>query len=290
MTIGLLVSGNLGAVILNQLLLNQEIKLLFVFTDFKSTSIIESCRENNIPLFLGNPRAGKAVEFLNNHDAPDVLLSVNYLFIVEKDIISKAVKYAINIHGSLLPKFRGRTPHVWAIINNEKMTGVTAHLIEEGCDEGDIILQKEVPILDSYTGQDLLNRFNDLYPQMVSEIIDKVKTNTIELIKQNNEHATFFEKRTAEDGKINFEWQKERIYNWVRAQAKPYPGAFCFVNNQKVIIHKVVYSELGFKQEMTNGLILKIKDGSLFVKTQNGVLEVINFESNTNIKTGDILL
>lgn len=290
MTIGLLVSGNLGAVILNQLLLNQEITLLFAFTDFKSFSIIESCRKNNIPLFLGNPRGGKSVDFLNNYNAPDVLLSVNYLFIVEKDIISKAVKYAINIHGSLLPKFRGRTPHVWAIINNEKMSGVTAHLIEEGCDEGDIILQKEVPILDSYTGQDLLNRFNDLYPKMVFEIIDKVKTNKIELIKQNNEHATFFEKRTAEDGKINFEWQKERIYNWVRAQAKPYPGAFCFLNNQKLIIHKVVFSELGFKQEMINGLILKIKNGNLFVKTQNGVLEVVDFESNTNIKTGDILL
>jgi methionyl-tRNA formyltransferase len=290
MTVGLLVSGNLGNVILNQLIVNQEINLLFVFTDFKSTSIVESCRKNNVPLFLGNPRGGKSSDFLNKQNAPDLLLSVNYLFIVEKDIISKAVKYAINIHGSLLPKYRGRTPHVWAIINNEKTTGITAHIIEEGCDEGDIILQKEVPILDSYTGQDLLNTFNDLYPTVVKEIVENIKTNNIKLIKQNNAHATFFEKRTAEDGKINFDWQKERIYNWVRAQAKPYPGAFCFINNNKIIIHKVNCSGFGFRQEMTNGLVVKVDDTCFYVKTQNGVIQIVDFETNTKIKVGDVLL
>jgi len=289
MTIGLLISGNLGNVILNQLILNQEVKLLFVFTDFKSSSIIETCRKNDIQLFLGNPRNGKSSSFLTEIQDPDLLLSVNYLFIVEKDIISKALKYAINIHGSLLPMYRGRTPHVWAIINNEKITGITAHIIEEGCDEGDIVLQKEIPILDSYTGQDLLSIFNEVYPVIVNEIIEKIKTNTVKLIKQDNSKATFFEKRTADDGKISFDWQKERIYNWVRAQANPYPGAFCYLKSAKIIIHKVIFSDYGYKQEMINGLVVKVEDTSFFVKTQNGVIQIVNFETQIKINIGDIL-
>jgi methionyl-tRNA formyltransferase len=185
--------------------------------------------------------------------------------------------------------FRGRTPHVWAIINNEKITGITAHIIEEGCDEGDIVLQKEIPILDSYTGQDLLTIFNEMYPVIVNEVIEKIKTNTVQLIKQDNSKATFFEKRTADDGKISFDWQKERIYNWVRAQANPYPGAFCYLKSAKIIIHKVIFSDYGYKQEMINGLVVKVEDTSFFVKTQNGVIQIINYDTETKINVGDIL-
>ncbi len=290
MTVGLLISGNLGSIILNQLRESKEITLLFVYTDFKSVSIIECCNENNIPLFVGNPRDGKSVGFLGKLNAPELLLSVNYLFIVEKDIIAKALRYAINIHGSLLPKYRGRTPHIWAIINNEKVTGITAHLMEEGCDEGDIILQIEVPILDSYTGQDVLNKFNDLYPKIVDELVSKLESNKITLFKQNHELATFFEKRTPEDGKISFDWQKERIYNWIRAQAKPYPGAFCFNRGEKIIIHQVEYSDLGFTQNMQNGLVIKVEYNLVYFKTPNGVLKVTKFEKDYIIKQGDVLL
>ena len=143
--------------------------------------------------------------------------------------------------------------------------------------------------METYTGQDLLNVFNDLYPKIISEIILKIKTNTITLLQQNNDKATFFEKRTAEDGKINFEWQKERIYNWVRAQAKPYPGAFCFIGSEKIVIHKVEFSDLGFKQKTQNGLVVKTDKEIVYVKTQNGVIKILDLESNYKIKTGDFL-
>ncbi len=289
MTIGLLVSGNLGNIILNDLIKNKEINLLFVFTDYGSTTIIESCQQNHIPVFKGNPRNNKATSFLSEFKSPDLILSVNYLFIVERDVIKKASKYAINIHGSLLPKYRGRTPHVWAIINNEKVTGITAHIIEEGCDEGDVVIQKEVPILDSYTGQNLLNVFNNIYPVLVNEIIEKIKTNSIVLSPQDNSKATFFEKRTAEDGKINFDWQKERIYNWVRAQASPYPGAFGFIGSHKIVIHGVELSDMGFSQSMQNGLVVKVENKTIYFKTQNGVIKIISIESDYLIKPNDVL-
>ena len=289
MKLGLLVSGNLGNIILTNLYSDADHSISFVFTDSKSTGIIEFCNLNGISLFVGNPRNGKASQFLKTNENPEVILSVNYLFIVEKDIINKADKYAINVHGSLLPKYRGRTPHVWAIINNEKITGITAHLIDEGCDEGDIILQEKVEILDSYTGQDLLNIFNIKYQSIIIEVLKKIQNNTIQFIKQDNSKATFFEKRTEVDGMINFDWQKESIYNWIRAQAKPYPGAYCYINEKKIKIHKVEFSDMGYRQTMPNGIIVSIQDNLPYFKTQNGVLKILEFEYEHTIKVGDLL-
>src|SRR5215212_8517635 len=135
---GILASGELGRICLENLIKSQHINL--IFTDSKSTGIVELAKVNNISCFTGKPN-GRAKEFLADFTT-DVILSVNYLFIVDGNILSHPAKYAINFHGSLLPKYRGRTPHVWAIINNEKETGVTAHLMTEGCDEGDIVLQQ----------------------------------------------------------------------------------------------------------------------------------------------------
>ena len=158
MRIGLLASGELGFVLLEKL--NNKRLLEFVFTDSKSTEVIGFANKNNIPTFVGNPRKGKSLPFIQNKNI-DILLSVNYLFLIENDLISLPRKYPINIHGSLLPKYRGRTPHIWAIINNEKKTGITAHIIDNECDTGDIIAQREIPILDHYTGNDLLNIYFD---------------------------------------------------------------------------------------------------------------------------------
>jgi methionyl-tRNA formyltransferase len=289
LNLGLLISGNLGNIILQSVIADRDHQVNFVFTDFLSGPIINCCIEHNIPCFKGNPRNGRATEFLHALPSPDVIFSVNYLYIVQEDIINKSKLYSINIHGSLLPKYRGRTPHVWAIINNEASTGISAHLITEGCDEGDVIEQIEIPISYTYTGQDLLNIFNKEYPILFYRILKKISANQhLKLIPQDHSRATFFGKRTPEDGKINFDWQKERIYNWVRAQAKPYPGAFAVAGGNKVIIHKIGFTEVGFSYEMPNGLVL-IRNNNTCVKTPNGVIMLIDFESDYEIKEGEIL-
>ncbi|WP_205508558.1 methionyl-tRNA formyltransferase [Longitalea arenae] len=282
---GILASGRLGAICTERLLKTKRIS--FVFTDKFSTGVIELCNKGGIPLFVGNPRNGKAASFIEQFKV-DVLLSINYLFIVEKDIINLARKYAINLHGSLLPKYRGRTPHVWAIINNEKETGITAHLITEGCDEGDIVFQEKITINDSDTGATLLEKFNERYPAIISKVIDMIENHTIMPVKQNNAEATYFGKRTPLDGEINWNWQKEQINNWVRAQARPYPGAFTFYENTKVIIHKIEYVNTGFHQNDQNGKILNADQ--LIVKTPNGAVRLVDFEKENHIifKIGNV--
>jgi methionyl-tRNA formyltransferase len=279
MSLGVLVSGNLGYAVLKHLFENYIVT--FVMTDKKSSLIIDFCKTNQIAFFKGNPRNKMAFDFFSKQKI-EVLLSVNYLFLIEKDLIQLPIKIAFNIHGSLLPKFRGRTPHVWAIINNEKQTGISAHLIDEGCDTGHIIDQVIVKISESDTGNDLLKKYNKLYIPLIDNILLGVINNNLTFTPQNNKLATFFGKRTSQDGKINWGWHKERIRNWVRAQAYPYPGAFTFYNKEKVIIDEIEFIDFGYNQEVNNGTILsafppiiKTPNGSVLLKkTRNKILNL----------------
>lgn len=264
----LLVSGNLGFKILINLVNILDIE--FIATDKNSKEIIDFATFKKIPLFIGSPRRGKLLSFIENFEG-ELLLSINYLFLIEEDVIRK-FKYPINFHGSLLPKYRGRTPHVWSIINNEIETGVTAHFIDSGCDTGDIILQKKVPIAPNDTGHSILEKYGLLYPVMVKEIIDLYNTGKgMPRSIQKNSIATTYGKRSPDDGHINWDWQKERIRNWVRAQSFPYPGAFTFYGEKKITIDKVSFCEAGFNNEIKNGTILKTDPG-LIIKTSNGAI------------------
>lgn len=275
MNLGVLVSGDLGFMVLEHLFKNFRIK--YVLTDSKSETVIDFCNQNSIDNFIGNPRNGKAFNFCSPKKI-DILISVNYLFIIEKDLIQLPKKLAFNIHGSLLPKYRGRTPHVWAIINNESETGITAHLIDEGCDTGDIIEQIKIEIGNDDTGADILNKFKNNYIELLNTVITKARLGKLTFVKQQNEISTFFGKRTPDHGKINWNWQKERIYNWIRAQAKPYPGAFTFSGENKIIIDKIKYSEMGFTNDLPNGLV--ISTNPILVKTPNGVIELCQIRTN----------
>ena len=277
MTTGILASGQLGLTVIKHSA--RILKPIFIATDSHSDGIIKYALENKIPLFKGNPRNKKLISFLIEHEIKcNLLYSINYLFLIEKDVLD-SVQYAINFHGSLLPKYRGRTPHVWSIINNEKTTGVTCHLIDEGCDTGDIILQKVIQIDKEVTGAEVLNKFQVLYPKLLLEVHELFLCKKVKLKKQDHSKATFFGKRTPADGEIKWNWQKSRIKNWVRAQSKPYPGAFSFAGKEKVIIDKVIYSDHDFEDSTPNGTIIQI-DPKILVKTSNGILELVQVRTN----------
>jgi methionyl-tRNA formyltransferase len=283
----LLCSGNLGAIALDHI--HRRNNLRFVFTDNASSSIVQYCSENNIPFYAGNPRNGGAKKIIASLNC-SVILSVNYLFVIEADLLAVACHYAINFHGSLLPKYRGRTPHVWAIINGEKETGITAHLMTGDVDTGPIVRQIVISIEDTDTGYSILNKFNKIYPLLIDDVLSDIEQKKVSLKEQDHAKATYFGKRTAEDGTINWNWQKERIRNWVRAQAAPYPGAFSFYKNEKLIIHEVDFDDFGFRYDDPNGLILHAENRPI-IKTPNGAIRLIQFESASkmDLERGKIL-
>jgi methionyl-tRNA formyltransferase len=287
MTIGLMVSGNLGLLCLQELIRN-EMPVVCVFTDRGSSSIIDYAKKSNLNCFVGNPRNGKALAFIGNHPI-DVLLSVNYLFLVEEDIIQWPKVIAINFHGSLLPKYRGRTPHVWAIINGENNCGVTGHVMVKDCDAGDIVIQKQIEIDENTTGGQILEKFNVVYPEMVKEVYLMVLNNTLTLVPQDESEVSYFEKRTPDDGLIQWEWDMQKIKNWVRAQAYPYPGAFTIFNGNRVVIDRVEMVSFNCKEEYPNGYILETNP-RLMVKVSDGAVELVKLRNpELRFKVGDVL-
>lgn len=276
--IGLLCSGNLGLNTFKKLF--EEYKIEFVLTDKNSLSIIDFADINKIPFYAGNPRKNKGYSFIKSINV-DVIISVNYLFLIEGDIINHSNILTFNIHGSLLPKYRGRTPHVWSIINGENETGITAHIIDSGCDTGKIIEQIRIPIEQEDTGATILKKYKLLYYPLIKRVLDNIKENKIVLKEQNNLEASYYGKRTPLDGKINWNSSSLELYNWIRAQAAPYPGAFTFYLRKKIIIDKVSIVKTKEYRELVNGQIIKIEPDFL-VKTSDGVicLEVIREEKS----------
>lgn len=270
--IGVLASGRLGLRALEQLYCRTELQ--FVLTDHRSTEIHEFCCKHDLPVFIGNPRKRNVAQFLLPF-ATQVLFSVNYLFLVDDIVLRHPSMYAINLHGSLLPKYRGRTPHVWAIINNETETGVTAHLMVRECDAGGILVQYKTTISPTDTGATILSRYESMYAEIIAELLDQIATNSIQAIPQDDAFATYFPVRAPNDGRINWSWQRERIYNWIRAQARPYPGAFFFFRGNKHFVHASRFSGCGFDSSLLDGTVLKYEP--LVVKTPNGALELLDY-------------
>lgn len=280
MRLGILSSGFLGENMLKKIYSKYPID--FIATDKKSLNIIDFSKRKKIRCFVGNPRNQKLINQLKSFNC-DVIISINYLFIIDKEIIDIAKILAFNIHGSLLPRYRGRTPHVWAIINNEIKTGITAHKIEEGCDTGPIISQIELTINNNDTGGDLLDKFNKEYPRLIFETLDKIKNKVISFEEQNSSMSTFFEKRNPSDGLIIWDWWKERIYNWVRAQSYPYPGAFSYYENKKIVIDEITFVDDGYHNNFENGLIVKVLNNAPYVKTPNGIVKITKIRNQESI-------
>lgn len=269
MRVAFLVSGDLGEVVLCHFI--PKFEVVFVLTDKNSSGVIEKCERCNIPIYTGNPRKEKIKDFISELEC-DVIASINYLFLIDKKIIQLAKGLIFNIHGSLLPRYRGRTPHVWAIINGETKTGVTAHCIDEGCDTGAIIEQISVNIEPEDTGAVILEKFKRLYIPLAAKVFKLYKDNKIKLVLQDESKATFFGKRTSEDGKIDWNWGVDRIINWVRAQAHPYPGAFTIYKGQRITINKATVSDYGFNYKMNNGMILS--SSPLVIKCATGAIQL----------------
>ena len=281
-------SGEVGEYVFNDIIpLGLNIKA--ILTDFGSKGVIVKAKELGIPLFIGNPRKKDVTAWaIDNNITFDYLLSINYLFILPSSFFVLS-KTSINFHDSLLPKYRGRCPNVWSIINGEKYTGLTAHLMNADCDDGDIVMQERFPIASNDTGGTVREKTKKLYIKLIKLIIPNLESGKLKTKPQDKSKATYYGKRTPADGHIDWSWQKQRIRNWVRAQAFPYPGAFAYLKNEKVIVNKVGYSSIGYVDTISNGEIIAMDNNRPVVKTQNGAIVLLEF-SQIDFAIGDRFL
>lgn len=212
-----------------------------------------------------------------SESAPDVMVTAAFGQILTQEILDIPKHGCINVHGSLLPKYRGAAPIQQAIINGETETGITTMLTDAGLDTGDILLKRAVEIGENETAGELFERLAELGAQVLKETLDKLKGGTLCRIKQDSSMATKCRMIKKEHGKIDFTRSAVEIHNQVRGM-NPWPTAYAYLGDEVIKIHNtVVHKDIHTEAEPGRCITATAKSG-LFIATGNGVLEVTKIQ------------
>jgi len=199
-------------------------------------SVAKLCTEKNIPYIT--PKADELIDLIPKIQAlaPNYIFSFYYRFMIPEQILKCAKIAALNMHGSLLPKYRGRAPINWAILHGETETGATLHIMEAKPDAGDIVGQASVSIGPDETATDVFAKVS----KSAATVIEKTLPNLIKGIvpRQPNElqKGSYFGGRKPADGEIHWNQTAKQVHDLVRAVAPPYPGAFTDHNGKAMIV------------------------------------------------------
>ncbi|WP_409158964.1 bifunctional UDP-4-amino-4-deoxy-L-arabinose formyltransferase/UDP-glucuronic acid oxidase ArnA [Pectobacterium sp. B2J-2] len=212
--------------------------------------------------------------------APDVIFSFYYRTLLSDDILQLPSFGAFNLHGSLLPRYRGRAPVNWVLVNGETQTGVTLHKMVSRADAGDIVAQSVVAIDDEDTALTLHGKCRTAAAALLAQQLPLIRSREIMLTPQDESQASYFGRRTAADGLIDWQKSAREINNLIRAVTEPYPGAFTFLGERKVIIWRAhVVKNRGMKT--TPGSIISISP--LVVSCSEDALEIVSGQSEAGL-------
>ncbi|OFZ19439.1 MAG: hypothetical protein A2Z20_05185 [Bdellovibrionales bacterium RBG_16_40_8] len=176
---------------------------------------------------------------------PDFIFSFYYRHMLPKEILTISKGGAFNMHGSLLPKYRGRSPTNWAILHGEKETGATLHLMTDKPDAGGIVDRLPVPILNNDTAVDVFNKTVTAAEIILWRSLPKIVSKDYTLLPNDIKSGSYFGGRKPEDGEIRFPMTAVNVHNLVRAVAPPFPGAFIAINdNTKFYIYRTVLEDV----------------------------------------------
>lgn len=237
----------------------------------KELPIMQPARVKNNPEFIDEIRKLE----------PDVICVVAYGKILPKELLEIPNLGCINVHGSLLPQYRGAAPIQWAVLNGDKKTGITTMYMDEGMDTGDMILKKEVEIGDDETTGELWDKLAKIGGNLLVETLEQVEKGIAPRIKQGEEY-TMAPMLSKEMARIDWEKQSAKdIKNLVRG-LNPIMGAYTFFNGKKIKFWRVdVANDVGTGniESLKNGTVVisDHRDG-IFIKTKDGVLKVLEIQ------------
>lgn len=206
---------------------------------------IELAQEHHVPCFTpqspNTPETISHIQYLK----PDAIFSFYYRSLICDEILSIPTIGAFNMHGSLLPKYRGCAPVNWAILNGETQTGVTLHYMVKAADAGDIVDQEVVDILHDDHAGSVSEKLNTAAVHVLKRQLSHIASGTHSRTIQKNEDATYFRRRTPQDGEIHWDWSALQIHNLVRALTPipQYPGAYIVQNCENKIVSESTLCE-----------------------------------------------
>ncbi len=229
-----------------------------------------------------------AFETVVTKNQPDIIVVVAFGRIIPKNILALPKLGTINIHASLLPKYRGPAPIQWAIINGESETGITLILMDEGLDTGDILLSSAVAIDSDDTSGTLHDRLADLGADLLLQVLKLFETNGITSTPQDHSRATYAPLLKKKDGRMDWKMPAQSLEAFIRGMS-PWPGAFTYYGDKRLKIFKAAPLEVDTTE--LPGTVIKGFPGELRVAAGKGALSIVEIqgESGRRLPVEDFL-
>ncbi|KJV30445.1 bifunctional UDP-4-amino-4-deoxy-L-arabinose formyltransferase/UDP-glucuronic acid oxidase ArnA [Pantoea sp. SM3] len=267
-------------------LLNAGFEISAIFTHADSAnenhffgSVARLAAEHGIPVYAPEDANHPLWVDRIKSMAPDYIFSFYYRNLLNDSILSSARLGAFNLHGSLLPKYRGRAPLNWALVNGETETGVTLHRMVKRADAGDIVAQQRVAIEEQDNALTLHRKLTTSASQLLEQALPAMKRGEIVAIPQDHTQATVVGRRTPEDGRILWEQSAQSINNLVRAVTDPWPGAFAFAGTVKFVVWKGrVHADAA---KAKPGTVISVEP--FLIACGEGALEVMTGQSDNGV-------
>ena len=240
-------------------------------------SVADWAKEHSLPVFT--PENINTEEWISRIRGwrPDVLFSFYYRNLICQQILDIPPCDAFNLHGSLLPAYRGRVPVNWALIHGEIKTGVTLHYMVKKADAGDIVGQREVAIDFEDTALRLYGKLCGAATLLLDETLPLILAGRTPRRCQDESRATTFKGRRPEDGRIDWTWTAMRIYNLIRAVTEPYPGAFTHLPGAEKMTIWWGLPEAGHAAPVRSGEV-RVHGENVLVGTGEGALRLLDVQ------------
>ncbi|MET9108737.1 methionyl-tRNA formyltransferase [Streptomyces zhihengii] len=241
-----------------------------------SDSVADLAEQHGVPVLIRNrPDDEELFARLKEAD-PDIIVANNWRTWIPPRIYGLPRHGTLNVHDSLLPKYAGFSPLIWALINGEQEVGVTAHMMDEELDAGDIVDQRAVPVGPKDTATDLFHKTVDLIAPVTIGALDRIAAGDTDFTPQDRSRASFFHKRAEEDIRIDWNWPAEDLERLVRAQSAPYPSAFTHHRGDRLEIVAATVSEGRYGGT----------PGRIFYREGDGVVIVAGADARTGQRHG----
>lgn len=239
------------------------------------TPVKEVALKHNLPVFQPHRiKDAEAIETLKKYEA-DVFVVVAYGQILSREILDMPKKICVNIHASLLPKYRGAAPIQWAVIDGEQYTGVTTMRMEDGIDTGDIIETITYELKSDETGGSLFDKLMELGGKLIVSTLEKIENGTATFTKQDDSKSTYAKMLNKKLGDIDFSMDAVSIERLIRG-LNPWPSAYTSLNGKNLKIWKAVTKKDEYEGQP--GEIVYVSEDEMYIKTGKGVLSIIELQ------------
>ena len=268
--------SEVGSVCLKQLI-KQGANVAAVFTheddpneEIWFQSVKQVAEDAGIPVRTPKKLDDEQLEYFRSLK-PELVLSMYYRAMIPDEVLEVPRLGAYNIHGALLPKYRGRACVNWAVLNGETKTGTTLHVMTHFADRGDIVDQQAVPIEFDDTAHDVFLKVVEASRVVIERQLPALEAGTAPRRAQDESQATKFGRRRPEDGEIDWNKSAVEIYNLVRAVTHPFPGAFTDIDGRKMFVWKARPLEGSAAPKEI------VSKSPFLVGTGSGLLEILSF-------------